>query len=148
MKKFSFRLQPLVRVREAVRDERRGQLAEALGIQAALAERRQALTNLLGEARLGHTAPAGRVDVDRLLDAERYEMLLLAESRQLAQQEASVAAEVEKRRQALVWADQDVRVLEKLRDAQRLRWQGAMAREEMNELDEIAGRGRPLEALP
>ena len=116
MRKFQFRLDSLVRLREAVRDERRAQLAEAMRIQASLEGEMQQLRLKLDEARQMHTAPRGAVDIDRLLVAERYEMVLLVEKLQIETQQASMNAEVEKRRQALVWADQDVRVLEKLRE--------------------------------
>jgi flagellar FliJ protein len=145
MKKFHFRLDSLVRLREATRDERRAQLAEAMRIQASLEGEMEQLRGKLGEARLMHTAPRGAVNIDRLLVAERYEMVLLLEKQALEQQLANVAAEIEKRRQNLVWADQDVRVLEKLRETQFQRWRVAAERADMEHLDEIAGRLRPQE---
>jgi flagellar FliJ protein len=145
MKKFQFRLDSLVRLREAVRDERRSQLAEAMRIQASLEEDMQQLRLKLDEARQMHTAPRGAVDIDRLLVAERYEMVLLLEKHKLEQQQANMNAEVEKRRQALVWADQDVRVLEKLRETQFQRWRAGSERDALEHLDEIAGRLRPQE---
>jgi flagellar protein FliJ len=148
MKKFQFRLDSLVRLREAVRDERRSQLAEALRIQTSLEAEMQQLRAKLNEARQMHTAPRGAVDIDRLLVAERYEMVLLLEKHKLEQQQADVAVEVEKRRQALVWADQDVRVLEKLRETQFQRWRAGAEHDAMEHLDEIAGRLRPQEAAP
>src|ERR1700691_4002226 len=99
MKKFQFRLDSLVRLREAVRDERRAQLAEVLRIQAGLEAEMQQLRLKLDEARQMHTAPRGAVDIDRLLVAERYEMVLLLEKHKLEQQQTSMNAEVEKRRQ-------------------------------------------------
>jgi flagellar protein FliJ len=145
MKKFQFRLDSLVRLRESVRDERRSQLAEAMRIQASLEGEMQQLRLKLDEARQMHTAPQGVVDIDRLLVAERYEMVLLLEKHNLEQQQASMNAEVEKRRQALVWADQDVRVLEKLRETQFQRWRAGSERDALEHLDEIAGRLRPQE---
>ena len=146
MKKFQFRLGSLVRLREAVRDERRQQLAEVVQLQAALAEEMQGLRQQLDEARHLHTAEQGTVNVDRLLNAERYEIVLLYQKKQLEQKQATVEAEAEKRRQALVWADQDVRVLEKLRDTQYQQWRVAAQRFDMQQLDEIAARQRPQEA--
>jgi len=145
MKKFQFRLDSLVRLREAVRDERRSQLAEAMRIQASLEGEMQQLRLKLNEARQMHTAPRGAVDIDRLLVAERYEMVLLLEKQKLEQQQANINTEVEKRRQTLVWADQDVRVLEKLRETQFQRWRAGSERDAMEHLDEIAGRLRPQE---
>src|SRR6185437_16750123 len=99
------RLDSLVRLREATRDERRAQLAEALRIIASLESDLQQLRVKLDEARQMHTAPQGTVDIDRLLVAERYEMVLILKRHKLGQQVANMNEEVEKRRQALVWAD-------------------------------------------
>jgi flagellar FliJ protein len=145
MKKFQFRLHSLVRLREAARDERRAHLAEALRIVASLEEEMRQLRFKLDEARQMHTAPQGAVDIDRLLVAERYEMVLLLEKSKFEQQLASMNIEVEKRRQALVWADQDVRVLEKLKETQFQRWRAGAERDALDHLDEIAGRLRPQE---
>ncbi|HEY5316248.1 MAG TPA: flagellar export protein FliJ [Pirellulales bacterium] len=145
MRRFQFRLATVGRLREAVRDERRAQLADALGVQSVLEEKIQGLEQDLRAARQLHTAPTGPVNVDRLLNGERYEIVLQAEKRSLAAQLAKVAAEVAKRREALMIADQDVKALEKLRTSQHEDWRQQSERETMRELDEVAGRSVPVE---
>jgi flagellar protein FliJ len=140
MKRFQFRLATLVRLRESVRDERRTQLADAVRVQAALDAQMQELRARQQEARALQAVPAGVVNVDQLLDAERYDLVLQVEQRRLEQQQATVAKEVDNRRQALVAADQDVRVLEKLRESQQQRVRTDDERQTMRELDEVAGR--------
>lgn len=147
MKKFQFRLATLVRLREAVRDQRHSELADALRVQEALELQMRELTAELEATRRSQAVAPGKVDVDRLLAAQRYEINLLVDQRKLAQQQANVAIEVDKRREALVLADQDVRVLEKLRETQHARWRAEDERRVMHELDEVAGRARTDEAF-
>ena len=147
MRRFQFRLATVARLREAVRDQRRGQLADALGVQGVLEEKISGLDRGLHEARQLQTAPVGPVDVDRLLNGERYELVLLAEKQALQLQLAKVTAEVLKRREALVAADQDVKALEKLRASQHETWRQDSERETMRELDEVAGRSLPAERV-
>ena len=61
------------------------------------------------------------LDVNRLLEAQRYELLLKAQSQELAKQAMLLAAETERRRQMLVEADREVRVLELLDERHRQR---------------------------
>jgi flagellar export protein FliJ len=145
MKKFQFRPETLLRLREATRDERRSQLADAFRVAATLDQQHAELERGLAAVRESQRSPTGSVDVDRLLNAQRYEMVLQAEKRQVEQQQAAVAVEIERRREALVLADQDVRALEKLRETQARRWREEEERQSMKELDEVAGRRSPRE---
>ena len=58
---------------------------------------------------------------------------------ELSQQEKAVAAEIEKRREALAEANREVRVLEKLKEKQHHRYQQEENRREIKLLDEAAG---------
>jgi flagellar protein FliJ len=147
MRRFQFRLASVARLREAVRDQRRAQLADALGVQNTLEEKISGVERELQEARRLHTAPTGLVNVDRLLNAERYELVLQAEKQNLAAQLVKVAAEVAKRREALVIADKDVKALEKLYAGQHEDWRQQNEREAMREMDEVASRSLPVERI-
>ena len=80
----------------------------------------------------------GPINVDRLLDAGRYEMALRAERQSAAGQRETVAQEVQRRRQALVDADREVKSLEKLRERQLERHRHEESRHESKQLDAIA----------
>jgi flagellar protein FliJ len=142
MSMFKFRLATLLRIREALRDERHVALAEAYHADDVLRERQEALAaelnGLKGVCRQA-VAP-GQVDVDGLLEAQRYEMTLRAAGVQVAQHRTQLGAEIERRRQALVEANRDVRVLEKLREHQADRHRDEEAHREVKLLDEVAGR--------
>lgn len=138
MAAFQFRLATLLRLREAARDERRAQLAEVLRLADQISERRRELEKALRDALQVQAAANGEIDADRLLNATRYELVLRAEVRQIELQETTLRAETEKRRQALVAADRDVRSLELLRETQHERHRADEARKAAKELDEIA----------
>lgn len=138
--RFQFRLQTLLRLREAARDERREQLAEVMRIDDALRKQLAELEGLQSEARALQRLGVGRVDVDRLLEAQRYEAVVALEILHVERQRAAVAEEMNKRRDALVEADREFKVLEKLRE-KRLQEHGAeVLAQEMKVLDEAAGR--------
>lgn len=147
MARFQFRLATLLKLREAVRDERRAQLAEAQRLGDELQLRRDEIEELLREAQQSQTVAPGAVNVDRLLDATRYDVVLRVEQAQIEGQQAAVAAEIEKRRQALVAADRDVRSLELLRETQRQRHEADEETKARKELDEIASRRYAAEML-
>ena len=142
MAKFNFRLASVLRLRESARDDRRAKLAEAYAALQKLEERRAEIlrenSSLLA---IQASAARGQVNVDRILDAQRYQAVLQAELDLLDRQRQVVEAETEKRRSALVAADQDVKVIEKLRATQLDRHRQHLAALDMKQLDEVASRG-------
>ena len=80
----------------------------------------------------------GPVNVDRLLDAGRYETILKAERHAVDKRRQAVMGEIDRRRQALVEADREVKSLEKLRTQQALRHRQEESRLEIKQMDEAA----------
>lgn len=140
MSKYKFRLETLQKVREAVRDEHRTSLAAAFRAEQVLAESRGQLAAEVDELRaLQRSATAGRyADVNRLLEAQRYELLLKAQSQELTKQAMLLAAETERRRQILVESDREVRVLELLDKRNEREFNQEQQRLETKQLDEVA----------
>ncbi len=140
MPAYRFRLATLLKLRETTRDERRGQLAEAQRIETLIEEQlrevEQTFARLLAD-RTRSSSP-GLINVDWLIDAQRYELTLRAKDRDLRQQLNSVRLEVERRRQTLAEADREVRVLEKLRESQQQRHATDELLSEQKMLDEAA----------
>jgi flagellar protein FliJ len=147
---FRFRLETLLRLRLADRDRRRADLGKALRAGATLQQQAADLAlEQRATAELSRTLSLpGAGDVDRLLSSHRYEMVLRGQSKQLAAQIVQVQAEVERRRLALVEADRQVRVLEKLREKQEEAYRTDELRREQQMLDEqaILGFGRREDA--
>lgn len=131
-----------MKLRKADRQQRRAELAEAYRADELLAKQVDLVILEINEIRKRSLAAAspGRVDVDRLIATQRYEQVLRAKSQGFARQQSRITAEIEKRRLALVEADRQVRVLEKLRDRQLETHRTDELRREVKTLDEVANR--------
>ena len=140
MPKFVFRLTALLRIRESRRDECRAALADAYRVDEVLRKQFETLSQEINALRefCRLKASPGTVDIDRLVEAQRYELVTRAQQRNIAQQRQTVAAEVERRRQALVESDREVRVLEKLRERQAEQHRQEEELRETKRLDEVA----------
>jgi flagellar export protein FliJ len=140
MTKYRFRLETLHRLRVAQRDQQLAALADGYRAEQIVTERQAALADEAVELRdLQRAALASpRMDVNQLVEAQRYEMLLQAQEQQLADQAARLAVEVERRRLAAVEADRAVRVLEKLDERRRADHRRQQERWEHKQLDEVA----------
>jgi flagellar export protein FliJ len=140
MAKYKFRLNTLQKVREAHRDQHRASLADAFRAEQVLAENRAQLIAEERELReLQRSATEGQyLDVNRLLEAQRYELLLKAQSQELTKQAVLLAAETERRRQTLVEADREVRALELLDERYRRAHDVEAQRKETKRLDDVA----------
>jgi flagellar protein FliJ len=140
MAKFKFRMATLLKLREATRDERRAELAEAYRADDILGER---LAQIRGEldamvAGCRKAAGPGVVDIDLLIEAQRYEVTLRVYEKQALEQRMRLAVEIERRREALLAANREVRVLEKLRERQIERHRDEENRRDVKRLDEVA----------
>ena len=140
MPKFIFRLESLLRLRCAQRDERRAELAQAFRAEDVLRRQRQGIATQIAQVRQQRATSAGPLNVDALLDAARHEFVLSSQQKVLEDQSVQVSAEIERRRQVLVAADQQVRVLEKLKETQEERHRAQELASEQNRLDEVAQR--------
>ena len=140
MADFQFRLESLLKLRESHRQQRRLELAEAFHAEQILENQSQQLTLDLQDVVLRSrvSASPGRVNVDHLRDTHRYRVVLEAQQTVLKQRIEQVAAEVQKRRDALAEADKEVRVLEKLRERQLSEHTAIELRRELLDLDEVA----------
>jgi flagellar export protein FliJ len=140
MAQYQFKLETLQKVREAKRAQQRVSLAEAFRAEHVLTAKRAELVAEEAELRrLQKSASEGKyLNVNRLLEAQRYELLLKGRDQELAKQAALLAAETERRRLALDEADRDVRVLEMLDERHRREHDRQQQRLEIKQLDEVA----------
>ena len=140
MARFKFRMATLLKLREAARDERRAELAQAYRADDVLSEQLQQVQAELSalEERCRKAAGPGTIDIDRLIEAQRYEIILKVQQGNLNEQRGRLAAEIERRRVALLAANREVRILEKLREHQIEQHNQAENRLEIKRLDEVA----------
>jgi flagellar protein FliJ len=140
MARFKFRMATLLKLREATRDERRTELAQAYRADEVLSknlEQVQTELNVLEDQCRKAVGP-GTIDIDRLIDAQRYEIILKVQQSSLNEQRGRLAAEIERRRVALLAANREVRILEKLREHQIEQHNQAENRLDIKRLDEVA----------
>jgi flagellar protein FliJ len=139
-KKDDFRMATLLRLREAARAERRLHLAEAHRADEELARRLTQLDTeqqrLQDECR--QAAGPGEIDASRLAEAHRYIAGLHDRESELQEERESLTVEIDRRRELLVKADQDVQILEKLRDRRLRSRRLEEERQESKRLDEAA----------
>ena len=140
MAKYKFRLETLEKLRVARRDQQRVALAEAFRAEQVLEARRAEIRNEQQTIRAMQRSASAEpyLNLNRLLDAQRYELVLKAREIELTNLSAMLSTEIERRRLALVEADREVRVLELLDERGRRAHRKELARLETRELDEIA----------
>ncbi|MDX1947351.1 MAG: flagellar export protein FliJ [Pirellulaceae bacterium] len=143
MSTFRFRLETLLRLRTAERDERRADLAKAQRALAVLQGQADDIDLQRGElaTQTRQLSSPGEADIDALVRTHRHELVLRTQRAHVAGQLTQVAAELERRRQVLVEADRQVRVLEKLRQRQQAAHRQRQDKLEMKQLDEQAAQG-------
>ena len=142
MANFRFRLETLLKVREAERQQRRLELGQAFDADRLLQQQFDALAAELTVARQEsrtNSAP-GEVNVDKLLELQRYALHVLAQTKAIRLQQSTVREEIERRRKLLVEADRQVKTLEKLREKQLAVFRTAQLHIEQKVLDEVGAR--------
>ena len=142
MAKFRFRLSTLQKLRELHRDELRTKLTEAVKANQILDEQLALVATEIEnlKAMQRGVIQAAKIDVDPLLEAQRYHGVLLAQQATMHEQSRLLLAEIERRRQSVVEADRQVKVLEKLHDRKLAEFQHEQRRAEVKLLDEVAAR--------
>ncbi|MDZ4658923.1 MAG: flagellar export protein FliJ [Bythopirellula sp.] len=142
MAKFRFRLATLQKLREIQRDELRSKLAEAVQAHQILEEELAHVTTDIAnlQAMRRQAVTSGQVNVEPLLEAQRYHGVLLAQQATMQEQTRLLTAEVERRRVAVVEADRQVKVLEKLHERKLDEFRQDQQRAEVKVLDEVAAR--------
>ena len=140
--KFKYRLAPLLKIRENVRAEKQAELAKAYeAARIVEAELQRVQAELVRNGELGRQATQkGRISVDYLLSLRRHEAFLLAQQNQAQEQLEQIQQEIERRRIALMEADREVKVLEKLKEKMKTKHLQEEALAELKQMDEIAGR--------
>jgi flagellar export protein FliJ len=140
MKKYLFPFDTVQRVRVLIRDEQRQRLADAFRAEEIIERQQQQLRDEVAELQSHQRSELQRhkVDVNDLLAAQRYELVLKAQQQAVGKQSAQLAEEVERRRQALVEAERDVQVMEKLDNRLRAAHRVNEQRAETKQFDEIA----------
>ena len=142
MSTYKFRLGTLLRMRQTVRDQRRAELAQAFQAEQIVRRQQDELAHEITQTneQILRGSQPGNVKVDNLIDAHRYERVIEARQSHLEEQRQQLEEEIVRRRERLVEADREVRVLEKLDERQRQEHNQNEHRREVKQMDEIAAR--------
>ncbi|MCL2117741.1 MAG: hypothetical protein FWH27_04845 [Planctomycetaceae bacterium] len=137
---FNFRLKPLQKIRENVRRERQTELARALEAEAVVRGKIESIAHdIAGTKEEGRKlASEGRINVDFLVGLRRHEAYLLAQKQEAEQKLEQVLTEVERRRLAVAEADKEVKIMEKLHEKLRDKYDAEQSAKEIVAFDEIA----------
>lgn len=140
MAKHKFHLESVVTLRERQRDAAAASYREALAAKEKLQTQVEALMREHAEQQpLQWSSISGRVDSQRLIESQRYQLHLLQMVSTLRSQIEMVESECEKRRLVLVTAEQSLTSLEKLRDKQQAAWENRQIEREQLALDQWSG---------
>ncbi len=141
MARFQFRLETLLKLRRSEQHDRQRRLSEAEEAIRRLAMQYEDLRKhqIALQQDTRQLAAPGPLNVDLLVQAQRYESVLQVQCRALEQQIALIRTERDRRHEALVAASRDVRTLEKHRDRLREKHRHEQLRKEMQQHDETAG---------
>ena len=135
MKRFTFRLQRILDIREQIRDEARQELGRR---NALLAQEQSVLARLEAELLRLNGASDGIVTAGNLLLTGAYALRVqkMIEQQSVKVEEARKA--VVQAQERYIQANKDARALEMLRDKKRAEYDQEVLKEEINQLDEVA----------
>jgi flagellar protein FliJ len=140
MAQSHFRLDKVHHIRQNAREQRRIELLEAQQAEdqaaAQVAELMSSLQFVRGHVQLATTP--GRLNLDDLRHAQRYERSLRGELESAQSRRETLSAEVERRRQSLVEADREVKVLDRWQEKQHAQFRIDQARSEAKLHDDQA----------
>jgi len=151
MKKFAFKLDPLLKLRRNQRDVCQQSLAEAYRHDGALvAQRRQTEADRDVQIDELRSLSVGGTDVDVDASSARrfYAAQLIGALAEIDAARARLARQIDERRQLLVRADQAVRSLELLAEKQQAEFRAGQERLESRELEETWQALHAREHLP
>ncbi|MEQ1827616.1 MAG: flagellar export protein FliJ [Pirellula sp.] len=112
-----FRLATLLKLRERDRDFAAKAVQEVRLAIDKLQERQREIDE--ANSQMDHfrkTASNGHINLNQILDAQRYQMILAAQSAQIADHQGKLSQELERRQNTLLHCQQAVKSLEKLRE--------------------------------
>jgi flagellar protein FliJ len=138
MARFTFTLESLLRYRRHRRDLVVNLLAQILAddhkLAAQQAETEEDRQRQIGE--LKALSESGALDVDRSASRRYYAGLLSGQLQGIARSRATVAGQLDLCRKALVRADQDVKLLDRLKDKQRTEYDQDQERRTARDVEE------------
>ena len=142
---FTFRLNPLITLRDNELKERQSELAKAFEARQILEKDQQAIDRQLedGITTVRSLTQEGQtINVESLLSYRRQEMFLRAQQNDLLEKMKMIDEEIERRRVLVVAANKELKIVEKLKEKRYEKYLDEQNKTEMKIMDEIAGNRR------
>jgi len=144
---FTFRLEPLITIRDNELKERQSELAKAYEarqiLEDALQEIDRQLTEGIAVAR-SLMQEGQTINVESLLSFRRQEMFLRSQQSDLMEKKEAIDQEIERRRALVVAANKELKIVEKLKERRYEKYLVEENKAETKNMDEIAGNRRAL----
>lgn len=139
MARFVFKLEPLLRHRRHLEQQRQAEMAV---VQRAVVEMEQSLRLLNDQMaqQLRDNPLTGRLDLAYLAAHRRFSQAMQRKGEGLLQEIAKKHVELERARVALAEAAKERKIVEKLREKHEEAWREDQSRREVAEMDEIGTR--------
>jgi len=139
MSKFIFQLDGVLRQRKHVEEQRQLELAAAQAELTALEGELRAMDRSVQDstADLRNNRLVGQLDMAFLAAHRRYTLAIQRKAMVLAQKMVAVKTRADAARKALLEAAKQRKIIEKLRENRKARWDDDLARRETAALDEI-----------
>ncbi|MDA7951174.1 MAG: flagellar export protein FliJ [Pirellulaceae bacterium] len=128
-----------MKLREAKREQRQQELAEALHALDILQQQHSEIEESLMDHQIHvrEESKPGLINVDNLIEKQRYQIALQMQLAEVQKKLGVVRKEIERRKTKMIEADREVKVLEKLKEKQREAHRQLENKEENKEFDEI-----------
>lgn len=138
MTDFVFPYASLLKIRRQTRDQCRQQLAEALAAEARLVAEREHIEreSRLQQDQIAEMTRQRQLDVDGIARRTWHTGQLARDLMSLAADGQQILREIQQRRQALIEADRQVQLLEKLEEKQRAAHETARHRREARTMED------------
>jgi flagellar FliJ protein len=140
MAQFRFKLEAVLKHRTAIEREKQRLYALALAAFKELEDQLKALNQTMQTANddIRQNRLVGRLDVAFITAHRRFLLGMQRKAMELVAAMNKAQQEVDRTRQAMAEAAKARKVLEKLRETQKQRWQEEVSRKEMIAADEVA----------
>jgi len=142
MKKFRFRLQPVLRLRQQQQDQKKRRVTDL--IEQVNAEQNHALALAQGLQVEGETLKqqylGGKVDLAWVAQYRRFVTATQQAINERIRRVGVIQGDLQRARLELTEAAKQTKILEKLREKQKKRHQEALDRTEISQIDDIATR--------
>jgi flagellar FliJ protein len=139
---FRFRLEPLITIRDNTLKEKQAELAKAYEARRIVEEKQHELEFELTEniAAGRQRLQTGAVNIEFLLGLRRHEAYLNAQINVVREHLRQIDEEIERRRNAVLEANKELKMIEKLREKRYGQYQAEENRKETIRIDEIVRR--------